>query len=126
MAFELRTTLREMFTDALLSTNETWSDVIAQHIEIEEGEENRCVNPDKSARLSQGPFCDNNKYGDDTTLGSIPKDEWLDLTFNKDYGASCPINVILWTKNNIHFNYEYDGYDFVITKPRNPPNEGTN
>ena len=67
------------------------------------------------------PFCGNDKYPSGTTLSGIPKADWLDLKFDSEYGTSIPIAVTVWTKYNIHFNYEYDGADFIISKSCNPP-----
>lgn len=113
-------TLRELFTDALSDTKETWEDVVGRSITID-GNTDQVIND--SNWWDCRPFYDNTQYSTDVTLADISKDEWLDLKFNPDYGTPCPIQVILWTKNYIHFNYEYDGADFVISKPRNPTEE---
>lgn len=67
------------------------------------------------------PFMPNKQYKKRETLADLSKEQWLDLEFDGGYGSHCPVRVTLWTDKNIHFNYEYDGADFVITKPRNPP-----
>lgn len=111
-------TLRELFTEALCETKETWDDVVGRSITLD-GPADQAIN-DRS-NWDCRPFYDNTQYRADITLADITKDEWLDLKFDPGYGTSCPIQVMLWTKNHIHFNYEYDGADFIITKPRNPP-----
>ena len=48
-------------------------------------------------------------------------DQLLDIRFDDGYGSPCPIQLKAWTKNNVYMSYEYDGSDFIITMPRNPP-----
>ena len=111
-------TLRGMFTKALNEESETWTDVVGCSITLD-GPADQVIN-DRSEWACR-PFYDNEQYGTDTTLADLTEDEWLDLKLDTGYGAPCPIQVTLWTAKHIYFNYEYDGADFIITKPRNPP-----
>ena len=111
------TTLRELFTEALNELSETWDDVVGRSITLD-GSADQTVN-DRS-NWDCRPFYGNDKYGPNICLKDLTQDEWLDLKFDPGYGTSCPVQVTLWTKKHIHFNYEYDGADFIISKPRNP------
>lgn len=112
------TTLRELFTEALNNTEETWGDVVGRSITIDDFHAGQAIND--TNKWGCHPFDGNTQYSIGVTLADIPKDEWLDLKFYAGYGTPCPIQVTLWTKNYIHFNYEYDGADFIISKQRNP------
>ena len=115
MADKTTTTLRELLTDALIETGETWDDIVGIDIKME-------YDANVETRDEWHPlFYGNEKYPEGTKLSAIPKEDWLDLRFDSGYGTSVPIEVTIWTKYFIHFNYEYDGYDFIISRPRNPP-----
>ena len=102
-------TLRGMFTEVLNEEGETWTDVIGREITIESNKE-----------VNYYPFR-NKQRPPGTRISDIPEEEQLDLEFDDGHGCSVPIFVTLWTAKNIYFNYDYDGRDFVIIKPRNPP-----
>ena len=103
------TTLRGMFTEALNGMGEAWTDVIGREITIESNKE-----------VNYYPFREKQRPPG-TRISDVPEEEQLDLEFDDGYGCSVPILATLWTAKNIYFNYEYDGADFIITKPRNPP-----
>lgn len=44
----------------------------------------------------------------------------LDYELYFEYGGDTSINIIVWTCNYIYFSYEYDGYAYLESVPRNP------
>lgn len=101
---------RELLNDILSVSKETWDDIEAMEFTI-----------DKEAHTGH---CNEYPFADETDtriLSDLTDDEKLDIDFYVgDYGTSCPIQIVAWTKNRVYFSRDYEGADYIDSIKRNP------
>ena len=95
------TTWRKLILRSLTRNDEVWEDIEAIDFSIVSSYAYSTLTLDKFSKLDL--------------------DQRLDFEFDTSHGTpNCPIRFQAWTANFIYFSYEYDGKDFVVSKPRNP------
>jgi len=61
------------------------------------------------------------KLGDVKLVHCTISDEELDREFNDGFGAPEGTPFTAWSQDHVYRSGEYDGHDYIVGLPRNPP-----